>query len=184
MPMNICEKLNEIRCELQKMNLRKSGNNNGRKYFELADFLPVATELCKKYKVTPIVSFTQELATLTLYDCEQVAATITFTSPFGSAALKGCHEVQNIGAVETYQRRYLYMTAFEVVEHDALDSSDYGNEPELTLADVLDEAVADCLMTREKADETMAVSKSKKPSEQGMFMTAVLNKLAQLRSGK
>jgi hypothetical protein len=42
----------------------------------------------------------------------------------GSAALKGCHEVQNIGAVETYQRRYLWVTALEIVEHDALDSSE------------------------------------------------------------
>ena len=45
------------------------------------------------------------------------------TSPMGSAALKGCHEVQNIGAVETYQRRYLWVTAMEIVEHDALDAS-------------------------------------------------------------
>jgi hypothetical protein len=42
----------------------------------------------------------------------------------GSAALKGCHEVQNIGAVETYQRRYLWVAALEIVEHDALDSSE------------------------------------------------------------
>jgi hypothetical protein len=40
----------------------------------------------------------------------------------GSANLKGCHEVQNIGAVETYQRRYLYVTALAIVEHDALDA--------------------------------------------------------------
>jgi len=31
--------------------------------------------------------------------------------------------VQNIGAVETYQRRYLWGTAMEIVEHDAIDSS-------------------------------------------------------------
>jgi hypothetical protein len=40
----------------------------------------------------------------------------------GSANLKGCHEVQNIVAVETYQRRYLYVTALAIVEHDALDA--------------------------------------------------------------
>ena len=48
---------------------------------------------------------------------------IVITSPFGSAALKGCHEVQNIGAVETYQRRYLWVAAMEIVEHDALDAT-------------------------------------------------------------
>ena len=41
-----------------------------------------------------------------------------------SAALKGCHEVQNLGAVQTYLRRYLWVTAMEIVEHDALDSSE------------------------------------------------------------
>jgi hypothetical protein len=41
----------------------------------------------------------------------------------GSAQLKGCHEVQNIGAVETYQRRYLYTTALELLEHDVLDAT-------------------------------------------------------------
>jgi hypothetical protein len=47
----------------------------------------------------------------------------------GSAALKGCHEVQNIGAVETYQRRYLWVTAMEIVEHDALDATTAKDAP-------------------------------------------------------
>jgi hypothetical protein len=60
-----------------------------------------------------------------MIDAEKPSDMLLFCSPFGSAALKGCHEVQNIGAVETYQRRYLYLVAFEIVEFDALDSSDY-----------------------------------------------------------
>jgi hypothetical protein len=47
----------------------------------------------------------------------------------GSAALKGCHEVQNVGAVETYQRRYLWVTAMEIVEHDALDATTGAEKP-------------------------------------------------------
>jgi hypothetical protein len=31
--------------------------------------------------------------------------------------------VQNLGAVQTYIRRYLWVAALEIVEHDALDSS-------------------------------------------------------------
>jgi hypothetical protein len=49
---------------------------------------------------------------------------ITISSPMSSAALKGCHEVQNLGAVQTYLRRYLWVAALEIVEHDAIDSSD------------------------------------------------------------
>jgi hypothetical protein len=48
---------------------------------------------------------------------------ITITSPMSSAALKGCHDVQNLGAVQTYQRRYLWQSALEIVEHDALDAT-------------------------------------------------------------
>ena len=33
------------------------------------------------------------------------------------------HDVQNLGAVQTYLRRYLYVNAFEIVEHDTLDKS-------------------------------------------------------------
>ena len=69
-----------------------------------------------------IVSFTKEQAELAIIDVDG-GGEIVITSPFGSAALKGCHEVQNIGAVETYQRRYLWVTAMEIVEHDALDST-------------------------------------------------------------
>jgi hypothetical protein len=40
-----------------------------------------------------------------------------------TAALRGCHEVQNLGAVQTYIRRYLWVAALEIVEHDALDAT-------------------------------------------------------------
>ena len=39
------------------------------------------------------------------------------------ASLKGCHQVQNLGAVETYIKRYLYQNCFEIVEADALDGT-------------------------------------------------------------
>jgi len=40
-----------------------------------------------------------------------------------TAALKGCHEVQNLGAVQTYIRRYLWVAALEIVESDVVDAS-------------------------------------------------------------
>jgi len=48
---------------------------------------------------------------------------LVISSPMSTAALKGCHAVQNLGAVQTYLRRYLWVTALEIVEHDAIDSS-------------------------------------------------------------
>lgn len=121
--MKVCKKLVDVRNELQTMSLSKSGHNKfaGYKYFELGDFLPAIQTLFKKHGLCDVISFTQELATMVVYDVED-GSSVTFTSPMGSAQLKGCHEVQNIGAVETYQRRYLYVTALAIVEHDALDA--------------------------------------------------------------
>jgi len=108
---------------MQAMTLKKSGHNKfaGYSYFELGDFLPVINDLFKAKGLCSVVSYTADLATLRVIDVDD-GTSIEFTSPMGSAALKGCHEVQNIGAVETYQRRYLYVTALEIVEHDALDA--------------------------------------------------------------
>jgi hypothetical protein len=87
------------------------------------------------------VSFDKDIATMTIVDLES-NTNMEITSPMGSAALKGCHEVQNIGAVETYQRRYLWVAALEIVEHDALDATT-GKDNDLTKAGSVRHAVRD-----------------------------------------
>lgn len=47
---------------------------------------------------------------------------ITITSPMADAPLKGTHPIQQIGACETYSRRYLWVAALEIVEHDGLEA--------------------------------------------------------------
>ncbi|MGN2380276.1 ERF family protein [Pseudomonas juntendi] len=120
--MSVYKKLQEARCEMQRMTLTKSGENKFAKYFyfELGDFLPTINDLFREKGLCGVISFTADLATLKVVDVDD-GSFIEFTSPMGRADLKGCHEVQNIGAVETYQRRYLYVTALEIVEHDALE---------------------------------------------------------------
>ena len=106
------------------MTLKKSGHNKfaGYQYFELGDFLPTINEIFHELGLCSAVSFDNELATLKIVDVE-TGGMIRFTSPMAEAQLKGCHPIQNLGAVETYQRRYLYVTALEIVEHDALDAT-------------------------------------------------------------
>lgn len=133
--MNVYQKLQAARVKLQNTQLKKSGHNKfaGYQYFELGDFLPIVQNIFVELGLCGVVSFDKDIATLNIVDAEVgykesddgrlfLPPTICFTSPMGSAALKGCHEVQNIGAVETYQRRYLWVTAMEIVEHDALDA--------------------------------------------------------------
>lgn len=123
--MSVYKKLMEARVRLQKAELKKSGHNKfaGYFYFELGDFLPTTLEIFNELGLCGVVSFTADTASLTVIDTDDNSS-VMFTSPMGSANLKGCHEVQNIGAVETYQRRYLWSAAMEIVEHDALDSSE------------------------------------------------------------
>ena len=123
-------KLQEARIRLQAASLKKSGNNKyaGYQYFELGDFLPTINQIFHEIGLCSVVSFDKELATLRIIDTDTGGA-ITFTSPMADAQLKGCHPIQNLGAVETYSRRYLYVTALEIVEHDALDATTGADQP-------------------------------------------------------
>lgn len=121
--MAVHKKLMQARIALQARKLSKSGHNKfaGYKYFELGDFLPSVMEIFNDLGLCGIVSYSRDTASLRIIDTED-SSEISIESPMGSAALRGVHEVQNIGAVETYQRRYLWVTAMEIVEHDALDA--------------------------------------------------------------
>lgn len=120
--MSVHKKLMQARVTLQSTKLQKSGHNKFAQYyyFELGDFLPEIQNIFHGLGLCGVVSFTNDMATLTITDMED-GTTLDITSPMSSAALKGCHEVQNLGAVQTYLRRYLWVTAMEIVEHDALE---------------------------------------------------------------
>lgn len=122
--MGVHKKLMDARILLQQAPLKKSGHNKfaGYSYFELGDFLPTINQIFSRVGLCGVVSFDKELATLTITDTDD-STEIKLTSPMADANLKGCHPIQNLGAVETYTRRYLWVSAMEIVEHDALDSS-------------------------------------------------------------
>lgn len=124
MGTKVLAKLMQARIKFHETPLVKTGENKfaGYKYFELGDFLVPALKIFSEHGLIGVVSFTADVASMSITDTES-GDFLTITSPMGSAALKGCHEVQNIGAVETYQRRYLWVAALEIVEHDALDAT-------------------------------------------------------------
>ena len=123
--MNVYQKLNEAREQFHKAKLKKSGHNKFANYyyFELGDFVIPALEIFKQIGLTSIISFGKEEASMTIVNNDKPEEKIIITSPMSSAALKGCHEVQNLGDVQTYIRRYLWVAALEVLEHDALDGT-------------------------------------------------------------
>ena len=122
--MGVHKKLMTARMRLQGTELKKSGHNKfaGYQYFELGDFLPQINKIFHEEGLCGVVSYTKDYADLTITDIDD-GTCISISSPMVEANLKGAHAIQNLGAVETYQRRYLWMTAMEIVEHDALDSS-------------------------------------------------------------
>ena len=128
--MSVYKKLQQARIALQGKKLTKSGKNKfaGYEYFELGDFLPTIQTICNDVGLCGVLSFNHEMAYLQINDVED-GTSVMFTSPMSSAALKGCHDVQNLGAVQTYLRRYLWTNAFEIVEHDALDATMGKDEP-------------------------------------------------------
>lgn len=119
----VYKSLAKCRVELQAVQMMKTGNNKfaGYFYFELSDFLPTVTALLHANNLCGVVSFASDLATLKIVSFED-GSEIVFTSPMSEANLKGCHPVQNLGAVQTYLRRYLYMAALEIVEQEIFDS--------------------------------------------------------------
>lgn len=159
--MNVYQKLNDARAEFHSLKLEKTGHNKfaGYKYFELADFLIPALAVFKKHGLCGTISFGcgANIAKMCVVNVDKPDEYIAFESPMGSAALKGCHEVQNIGAVETYQRRYLWVAALEIVEHDALDSSEpLKAEPDMRAnpSKLVAESVADSISAERKDDLT------------------------------
>ena len=123
-------KLQKARMMLQAAPIKKSGHNKfaNYHYFELGDFLPTINQIFNELGLCSVISFDKELATLRIVDTDN-GSSITFTSPMAEANLKGTHPIQNLGAVETYSRRYLYVTALEIVEHDALDATTGSEAP-------------------------------------------------------
>lgn len=120
--MSVYKKLQDVRVELQKTPLKKSGKNKhiGFEYFELGDFLPTVQELFLKHKLSSNFSIVQDEARLLVIDIEDNTQAL-FTTPTAAATLVKATPVQELGAMHTYVRRYLYVNALEIIENDVVD---------------------------------------------------------------
>lgn len=129
--LNIWQRLSDARREFHGMKLKKTGYNEYSKYdyYELGDILLPGMQVLRNHGlVTTPVSYGLELATMTVV-CPETGEAFELTSPMSTAKLKACHEVQNLGAVQTYLRRYLWIALLEIVEHDGVEAVE-AEEPE------------------------------------------------------
>lgn len=127
----IYELLQEVRLELSKTKLNKSGFNKhlNFNYFELGDFVPTATQLFADKGLCPIFNIVYdpngiEIAVLKIV---KGAEQIQFSTP--TDAPSNMSGIQALGAKITYLRRYLYLIALDIVENDVVDASIEENKP-------------------------------------------------------
>ena len=133
--MNIFKKLSKARVELQNMELKMSGENkySNYKYYELRDILPAINALGEKHGFITQFYISKnegvEEATLRVIDSEsETIEGLNFTCPTAEVEIGkkrdgtgGAEPIQNLGGKITYMRRYMLMTAFEIIESDEVE---------------------------------------------------------------
>lgn len=137
--MGVRAKLALARLMFLNANVGKSGKNMHLefKYFELSDIVPVATEIFDKVGLVTVTNFSDGKATMTVYDTERYSEGIEFSIPFIEIPALTDNKVtdlakaaQALGSEITYLRRYLYLMALDIVEHDDIEPSlDDSDEP-------------------------------------------------------
>lgn len=123
--MNIYEKINKVKYGILSAKLKKSGYNkfSNFNYYELADITPTIITLCNENKLMTQFTFDNDYARLIIIDVEKPMDVLAYTSPMKELQIKGANEIQALGGIETYQRRYLYMMAFDIIEADMFDAT-------------------------------------------------------------
>jgi len=121
--MTVYKKLAEARVQLLSVDMKKSGKNKfaGYEYFELGDFLPHTHRIFNDVGLLGVFSFEGSNATLTIHDTDATGS-VAFVSPVVSAHNPKGQQIQDLGSTHTYLRRYLWLMALELTEHDSVDA--------------------------------------------------------------
>jgi peptidyl-prolyl cis-trans isomerase family protein len=121
--ISVLQKLQQARVMLQNKKLKKTGFNPFQKfnYFELGDFLPQINEIFNELKLYSHFNLYGDKAKLVII-CTETNEQVQFTTPIQQ--VKENAKMQDIGAIHTYSKRYLYYNALEIIENDLIDCKD------------------------------------------------------------
>jgi len=126
---NIYERMAEVKSKL--LGIKKTGKSDYIKhgYFELGDILPTLIPALKEERLFMQTKFsaTEQVASLIIIDIDKTQDKIEYEMRLADCNMKSSHEIQSLGAAQTYARRYLILTAFDISDGDALDG---GAKPE------------------------------------------------------
>ncbi len=131
------ESIISIRVKLQNAKLKKSGKNKfaGFDYFELADFLPKLNELMLEEGINDRFYIQDDYAVLEIQKGQEINVYkipfVLFDTPTkikenvdtGEVReVKSMQDIQYLGALNTYYKRYLYLNAFGITDGEVIDS--------------------------------------------------------------
>lgn len=124
--LSLKARLQKARVALKEIDIKKSGINTyrGNKYHQLDDLIPPITKIAEQFEMTTQFSFDKDNATLTLLDWHSDDI-IVFNSPMqpikeddDEKGNKKKDLNQLLGSSQTYQKRYLLQTAFDIADED------------------------------------------------------------------
>lgn len=139
--LNIYGKLAIAREKFLEAPVEKSGINRYAefKYFELEDIVPVALKIFSELRLSLIESITFNESKATLVNIDNPEEFIVFETPAKDPRIEDgtkMSAIQGLGAYVTYQRRYLYMLVFDIVEADPIDATSGKEETQAIKSEV------------------------------------------------
>lgn len=187
--MNVWSKLLAVRNEFYAAGAKKTGKNLHAEfmYFELVDIVPVAAPLFAKYNLLLLPTFVNGSAVATVVNIENPDETINFSIPLQFIAEPGkfrMNEVQGVGAVVTYYRRYLYMIVLDLVEADGFDGTSNGDSDEEETPAPTPKKKPATIEQREEIKKSLTNSDGEADDLQKTALKAALKKLKEIDPSK
>nr|DAI46387.1 MAG TPA: ERF superfamily protein [Caudoviricetes sp.] len=122
------ESIIKIRVKLQNSKIKKTGKNKfaGFEYYELGDFLPKLNELMLEENINDLFTIENDEVKLILMKGEEKQEYKMpfriFETPLTKDGKQSMQDIQYLGALNTYYKRYLYLNAFGITDGEVIDS--------------------------------------------------------------
>lgn len=122
---NVYGKLLEARKRFLEAGIKKEGVNRYAefKYFRLDEIIPVKQAIFRDLGLADVITFGNEVATLTIFNVDNPEESIDFMSQLAPDESMIKNPIQKVGAIQTYVRRYLYLLALDIIESDGIEET-------------------------------------------------------------
>ena len=118
-------KLLAARKRFLESGIKKEGVNRYAefKYFRLDEIIPVKQAIFRDLGLADVITFGNEVATLTIFNVDNPEESIDFMSQLAPDESMIKNPIQKVGAIQTYVRRYLYRLALDIIESDGIEET-------------------------------------------------------------